>query len=107
MTDYSIPENTVELFANGERSYHIKDPAEAGDNIFAMNLFLEFVGVPSEMIECHEGTQVTLFDGETRLVIDSGGLGDFHLHGYEVTILSDNAEKSPGDDAASPPTLKS
>lgn len=30
---------------------------------------------------------VTLFDGKRRIVIDSGGLGDFHLHGYNVTVL--------------------
>ncbi len=90
MNDYDIPKNTAELFANGERSYHIKDSDQAGDNIFAMNLFLECVDVPSEMIECHDGTQVTLFDGETRLVIDSSGLGDFHLHGYDVKILEAN-----------------
>jgi hypothetical protein len=90
MTDYCIPENTAELFANGDRSYHIKDRDQAGDNIFAMNLFLECVGVPSEIVECHDGTQVTLFDGRTRMVIDSGGLGDFHLHGYDVTILEAN-----------------
>ena len=57
--------------------------------IFSMNLFLKCVDVPSEMIECHDGTQVTLFDGKTRIVIDSGGLGDFHLHGYEVTVLGE------------------
>jgi hypothetical protein len=90
MTDYCIPENTSELFANGDKSYHIKDRDQAGDNIFAMNLFLECVGVPSEIVECHDGTQVTLFDGRTRMVIDSGGLGDFHLHGYDVTILEAN-----------------
>ena len=91
MTDYDIPENTGELFANGERSYHIKDHDQAGDNIFAMRLFLECVGVPSEMVECDDGTHVTLFDGKIRLVIDSRGLGDFHLHGYDVTILEANA----------------
>lgn len=52
-----------------------------------MQLFLELVEVPEEMIECDDGTQVTLFDGTTRLVIDSGGLGDFHLHGYDVTVI--------------------
>ena len=87
MSDWDIPEDVAELFANGERSYHIKDEDQVGDNIFAMNLFLECVGVPSEMIKHHDGTQVTLFDGKTHLVIDSGGLGDFHLHGYDVTIL--------------------
>lgn len=90
MTYYDIPENAAELFANGERSYSICDHDQSGDNIFAMNLFLECVGVPSKMVECDDGTQVTLFDGETRIVIDSGGLGDFHLHGYDVTIIEAN-----------------
>ena len=87
MSEYCIPENVAELFANGESSYSITDPDESGDNIFAMNLFLEAVGVPSEMVEEDLGTQVTLFDGKTRIVIDSGGLGDFHLHGYDVTVV--------------------
>lgn len=54
------------------------------------------------MSECHDGTQVTLFDGETRIVIDSGGLGDFHLHGYDVTILEANAEQSGGEAVHNP-----
>lgn len=37
--------------------------------------------------ECDDGTQVTLFNGKRRIVIDSGGLGDFPLHGYDVTVL--------------------
>ena len=84
---YEIPESVEELFNNGERSYSITDPEQSGDNIFAMNLFLECVGVPAEMVECDDGTQVTLNAGKRRIVIDSGGLGDFHLHGYDVTVL--------------------
>lgn len=87
MTDYDIPESVAELFANGERSYHIIDVDQAGDNVFAMRLFLECVGVPAEMVECDDGTQITLFDGTTRIVIDCRGLGDFHLHGYDVTVI--------------------
>lgn len=86
---YDIPESVDELFENGESSYSITDPEQSGDNIFAMNLFLECVGVPSEMVECDDGTQVTLFDGKRRIVIDSGGLGDFHLHGYDVTVVDE------------------
>ena len=88
MTEYDIPDNVQQLFANGERSYCIKDPHQSGDNIFALRLFMECVGIPGEMIEEDEGTRATLFDGTTRLVIDSGGLGDFHLHGYDVTVLA-------------------
>ena len=87
MTEYDIPDNAQQLFANGERSYSIKDPAQSGDNVFALRLFLECVGVPAEMIEEDEGTRVTLFDGSKRITIDSGGLGDFHLHGYDVAVL--------------------
>jgi hypothetical protein len=87
MTEYNIPDSVRQLFENGACSYSIRDHGQAGDNIFAMNLFLDCVGVPENMIECHDGTQVTLFDGQTRLVIDSGGLGDFHLHGYEVSVI--------------------
>jgi len=85
---YNIPGSVEELFANGESNYSITDPDEPGDNIFAMGLFLECVGVPGEMVELDDGTQVTLFDGKTRLVIDSGGLGDFHLHGFDVTVVN-------------------
>jgi len=84
---YDIPESVKELFANGESSYSITDPYQSGDNIFAMNLFLECVGVPDEMIVIDDGTQVTLKNGDKRIVIDSGGLGDFHLHGFDVTVL--------------------
>lgn len=86
---YEIPGSVEELFNNGEQSYSITDPNQSGDNIFAMNLFLECVGVPAEMVECDYGTQVTLFNGEQRIVIDSGGLGDFHLHGYDVTVMDE------------------
>jgi hypothetical protein len=89
MSDWNIPASVSELFSNGECSYHIKDREQEGDNIFSMNLFLDCVGVPEDMIECHDGTQVTLFDGETRIVIDSGGLGDFYSHGYDVTALEE------------------
>ena len=84
---YDIPETVEELFSNGEAAYSITDPEQPGDNIFAMRLFLDLVGVPDGFIEIDDGTQVTVFDGETRLVIDSGGLGDFHLHGFTTTVV--------------------
>jgi hypothetical protein len=87
MTEYFIPNNATELFENGESSYWIIDRDQVGDNIFAMNLFLQCVDVPDLMVEEHYGTQVVLFDGKTRIVIDSGGLGDFDRHGYDVTVL--------------------
>jgi len=86
MNEYDIPDNVNSLFANGEHSYHIFDSKQSGDNIFAMQLFVECVGIPNKMIEIDDGTQITVFNGEKRIVIDSGGLGDFHLHGYDVTV---------------------
>ena len=84
---YDIPESIEELFANGEQSYTITDPEQSGDNIFGMALFLECLDVPEEMIEVDDGTQVTLFNGKKRIVINSGGIGDFHLHGFDVAVL--------------------
>jgi len=84
-TEYNIPESVEELFENVPARYHIFDRDQPGDNIFSMNLFLDCVGVPVEMVEEDDGTQVTLNNGTKRIVIDSGGLGDFHLHGYEVS----------------------
>lgn len=95
---YDIPESVAELFANGEASYRITDPEQSGDNIFALRLFLDLVGVPSEMVECDDWTQVTLFNGVRRIAIDSGGLGDFHLHGYDVTVLDDGPEYCATED---------
>ena len=88
MTDaeYNIPSDVAELFSNGERQYSICDPDESGDNVFAMDLFAFLVGIPDEMIIEDEGTQIIVTDGNKRLCIDSGGLGDFHLHGYDVTV---------------------
>ena len=41
-------------------------------------------------IETDDGTQVVIVhpDFDHKLVIDSGGLGDFYSHGYDVTLLS-------------------
>jgi len=88
MSDWNIPGSVSELFANGSASYSICDPGYPGDNVYGMRLFLDSVGVPSDMIELDDGTQVTLFDGQKRLVIDSGGLGDFHRHGFDVTEVN-------------------
>lgn len=86
MKDWNIPESISQLFDNVPEQYWIKDSEYSGDNIFAMGLFVESVGIPSDMIEEDYGTQIVLFNGERRIVIDSGGLGDFHLHGFDVTM---------------------
>lgn len=85
MPIYNIPENFEELMSNGEENYSIIDESKSGDNIFAIQLFIESVGIPSEMIEDNSGTQITIFDGEKRLVVDACGLGDFSSHAFQVS----------------------
>lgn len=87
MSEYSVPGDVAELFANGEDSYEIRDPEQSGDNIFAMTLFCEVVGIPEDMIVTDDGTQIIVTDGNKTLCIDSCGLGDFHLHGYSVSEI--------------------
>ena len=82
-----IPESVEELFDNGDAHYFIKDPDRPGDNIYGMQLFIAEVGIPSDMIELDDGTQIFVSNGKKTLQIDSGGLGDFHLHGFDVTTV--------------------
>lgn len=88
MSIWNVPADVGDLFANGAARYRIIDRDNPGDNVHAMNLFLEAVDVPGEMVEVQDGTQVIVNDGRTRLQIDAGGLGDFHAHGFTVTVLS-------------------
>jgi hypothetical protein len=46
-----------------------------------------------EMIEEDNGTQVILKhpNYKYKLCIDSGGLGDFFSHGYDVSVLETSA----------------
>ena len=92
--EYDVPDDVTELFANGESQYSICDREQSGDNIFAMGLFVEIVDIPDEMIIEDEGTQIIISDGNKTLCIDSGGLGDFHLHGYDVTVVEAEESKS-------------
>jgi hypothetical protein len=87
MSEYNIPGDAEELFTNGEEQYSIIDPEQSGDNIFAMRLFLEYVGVPDDMVVEDNETQVIVCNGPTRLCIDAYGLGDFYLHGYDVSVV--------------------
>jgi len=87
LSNYEVPENCVELFANGDAFYVIEDPEKRGDNVFEMKIFLESVGVPESFVEFDEGTRVILSNGEKRLQIDSGGLGDFSSHCFQVSLF--------------------
>lgn len=88
---YEIPDNFTELFnevyENGSMSYRIIDYNEGMhmDNIQSLRYFLDCVGIYDDYIEEDLGTQVTLSHPEylDRIVIDSGGLGDFYSHSFE------------------------
>lgn len=84
---YEIPKSIKELFDNGNCSYSITDPELSMDNIDALQIFLEMLDITEDLIELDNGTQVILNNGSKRLQIDCGGLGDFYLHGYDVTVL--------------------
>jgi hypothetical protein len=88
---YETPNSVKEMFENGENNYRIIDYSiQEMDNIQSMNYFLEFIGATSDNVEVDDGTQVVIVhpDFDHKLVIDSGGLGDFYSHGYDVTLYS-------------------
>jgi len=82
---WDIPENVDELFKNIPASYSITDPDLSGDNIYAMQLFLDNVEGLEDLIIEFEGTQIICKKDDKTICIDSGGLGDFYLHGFEVS----------------------
>ena len=86
---YEIPDSIKELFEQGETSYRIidYDPTMEMDNIQSMQHFCEVVGISNDFIETNDGTQIVLKhpDFENKLVVDSGGLGDFFSHGFDVS----------------------
>ena len=89
---YEIPNSVKEMFEQGENSYRIIDYSiQEMDNIQSMQYFLEHIGATSDNIEVDDGTQVVIIhpDFGHKLVIDSGGLGDFYSHGYDVTLYAD------------------
>lgn len=90
---YEIPDSLKALFENGETSYRIIDYSPGGDldNIQALNLFIERVEIPSENILVHDGTQCILShpDFDYLAVVDSGGLGDFFSHGFDISFVKE------------------
>ena len=88
--DYEIPNSVKEMFEQGENSYHIIDYSiQEMDNVQSMQYFLECISATDDNIEKDDGTQVVVIhpDFGHKLLIDSGGLGDFYSHSYEVTPL--------------------
>ena len=87
MTEHDIPASVEELFELGENSYSIVSYDREMDNIESLAYFLDEIGA-GPWVEEDFGTQVRLaHPGFTyELVIDSGGLGDFYSHGYDVHV---------------------
>lgn len=89
---YEVPDSLTQLFqdvaeGNGGVSYRIINYTNGMDmdNNESMAHFIETVDIPEDAIIENEGTQVVLThpDYEKKIVIDSGGLGDFFSHGFD------------------------
>jgi uncharacterized protein (DUF2141 family) len=87
-----IPENLTDLFNDVEKnkgsiSYHIIDYTDgmSMDNNESLAYFVECVDIHEDSIEEDYGTQIILSHPsyEKRVVIDSGGIGDFYSHGID------------------------
>lgn len=87
---WNIPNSVEELFANGNAQYSITAPEFPGDNNYRMTLFIDCVDDLFTYVVEDYGTQVIVHKDGVTLQIDSGGLGDFHLHGFDVKILEDD-----------------
>ena len=94
---YEIPNSVKEMFEQGENSYRIIDYSiQEMDNIQSMEHFLDCISATTDNIETDDGTQVVIIhpDFDHKLVIDSGGLGDFYSHGYDVTLYSETVSSA-------------
>ena len=94
---YEIPNSVKEMFEQGENSYRIIHYSiQEMDNIQSMQHFLDCIGTTTDNIETDDGTQVVIIhpDFDHKLVIDSGGLGDFYSHGYDVTLYSETVSSA-------------
>lgn len=92
MEIYEIPDSVKDMFERGESSYRIIDYSIIGmDNNQSMQYFLSCIGATTCNIYEDCGTQVIMChqDFDNKLVIDSGGLGDFYSHGFDVTFYNE------------------
>ena len=89
---YEVPDSVECIFedvkaGDGDFSYRIINYTKSMDmdNIASMQHFIEVVDINDEYIVEDLGTQITLShpDYDKRIVIDSGGLGDFYSHGFD------------------------
>lgn len=91
---YEIPDDVKTMFdefVEGIDFYRIINYEDGMDmdNNQSMQHFLECISVADDNIVDDAGTQVIIQhkDYDFKLVIDSGGLGDFFSHKYEVSKL--------------------
>ena len=85
-----IPNSIEELFSNGNQNYYLSDyDLQPMDNIESVEYFLEQVGVDNDNIETDYGTYMVLKhpDYDYKLEIQSGGMGDFNSHIWQVTTI--------------------
>lgn len=89
---YETPDSVHDLFREveeneGSMSYRIINYCYdmSMDNNESLHHFIDIVGIPSNFIEEDLGTQITLKhpNYNKRIIIDSGGLGDFFSHGFD------------------------
>lgn len=92
---YEVPESVNQMFNDAPKSYMICDDTIGEmDNNVSMNYFLEYIECPIDYIVEDLGTQVTIQNPnfDFKVVIDSGGLGDFFSHGFVVSKLYEPTE---------------
>ena len=93
MNGYDMPDSLQEIFEVGETQWTARDyiPEMEMDNVEAMAWFMDFVGISPEDCESIEDTQIIVkhTDYTHKLCIDSGGLGDFFSHAFEVSIVEE------------------
>ena len=94
MKNYQLPDSIGELFKQGENVYSFTDYSEdmGMNNNESMEFFLYHIEAKESNIVSNEGTQVILShpDYEEKYTIDSGGLGDFFSHGFDVTLYEES-----------------
>ena len=92
MEIYETPDTIHDLFrevaeSEGSVSYRIinYNNGMSMDNTESMSHFIDCVNIADEYIYEYLGTQLTLKhpNYNRRIVIDSGGLGDFFSHGFD------------------------
>ena len=93
MPDYCLPEDLDELFRTGPTQWYAREyvPEMEMDNVQAMAWFMDVVGISDGDCIAIEDTQIVVRSPAHpfTLCIDSGGLGDFFSHGFDVSIVEE------------------